>query len=83
MTRRQFLAGSSLALAGALTASTLYLVNKDQSQELVVERVTLPIRGLAPSLEGFTIAQLSDFHLYPFTQPSLINVSFVQLAAKS
>ncbi|MFO7681145.1 MAG: metallophosphoesterase [Chloroflexota bacterium] len=77
MTRRQFLAGSSLALAGVLTASTLYLVNKDQSQELVVERVTLPIRGLAPSLEGFTIAQLSDFHLYPFTQPSLIKEAVV------
>jgi len=72
ISRRQFLMGGSLAVAGALSASTLYLVGQDQSQELVVERVTLPIRGLATSLEGFTIAQLSDFHLYPFTQPSLI-----------
>ncbi len=72
ISRRQFLMGGSLAVAGALSTSTLYLVGQDQSQELVVERVTLPIRGLVPSLEGFTIAQLSDFHLYPFTQPSLI-----------
>ncbi len=54
-TRRQFLAGGSLALAGALSASTAYLVLKDESQELVVERVTLPIKGLTPSLEGFKI----------------------------
>lgn len=72
LTRRQFLASGSLALVGALTASTLYLVGEDESQDLVVERVTLPVEGLAPSLEGFTIAQLSDFHLYPFTQRPLI-----------
>jgi predicted MPP superfamily phosphohydrolase len=75
MTRRQFLMGGSLALVGALTASTLYLVGKDESQELVVERVTLPIKGLASSLEGFTIVQLSDFHLYPFTQKPLVEES--------
>lgn len=33
-----------------------------------MERLTLPIRGLHPALEGFRIVQLSDFHLYPYTQ---------------
>ena len=75
LTRRQFLAGGSLALAGAVTASSAYLVLKDESQELVVEHVTLPIKGLAPSLDGFKIAQLSDFHIYPYTKPPLIEES--------
>jgi predicted MPP superfamily phosphohydrolase len=72
LTRRQFLAGSSLILAGSMAASSYFLVRNDESQDLVVERVTLPIKGLAPSLDGFRIAQLSDFHLYPFTLPPLI-----------
>ena len=75
LTRRQFLAGGSLALAGAVTASSAYLILKDESQELVVEHVTLPIKGLAPSLDGFKIAQLSDFHIYPYTKPPLIEES--------
>jgi predicted MPP superfamily phosphohydrolase len=75
MTRRQFLAGGSLAAAGSLVFSSLYLLRNDQSQDIVVERVTLPIKGLAPSLEGFTIAQLSDFHLVPYTTPELIKES--------
>ena len=75
LTRRQFLAGSSLAVAGAVSASTLYLLHKDEAEALVVEHVTLPIKGLAPALEGFKIAQLSDFHLYPYTQKPLIEKS--------
>ncbi len=75
MTRRQFLAGGSLALAGAVAASSAYLILKDESQELVVEHVTLPIKGLASSLDGFKIVQLSDFHLYPYTKPPLIEES--------
>jgi hypothetical protein len=45
---------------------------EDESQDLIVKRVVLPIKGLMPSLEGFTITQLSDFHLYPFTEKSLV-----------
>jgi len=33
----------------------------------VVDRVQIPIKNLDPALEGFTIAFLSDFHLYPFS----------------
>jgi predicted MPP superfamily phosphohydrolase len=62
-------------LAGAVTASTAYLVLKDESQDLVVEHVLLPIKGLAPSMDGFKIVQLSDFHLYPYTKPPLVEES--------
>ena len=37
-------------------------------EQLAVDRLTLPFRGLHPALEGFRIVQLSDFHLYPYTQ---------------
>jgi predicted MPP superfamily phosphohydrolase len=37
-------------------------------EQLAVDRLTLPLRGLHPALEGFRIVQLSDFHLYPYTQ---------------
>jgi len=69
-TRRQFLAGGSLALAGAVN-----LVLNDKSQDLVVEHVVLPIKGLAPSMDGFKIVQLSDFHLYPYTKKPLVEES--------
>jgi predicted MPP superfamily phosphohydrolase len=50
----------------------VYIYRHDESETIVVERLTLPIRGLKPGLEGFTIAQISDIHLLPFTQPDLV-----------
>jgi predicted MPP superfamily phosphohydrolase len=41
-------------------------------RRLTVEQIRLPIPGLHPALDGFKIVQLSDFHLYPFTQVSFI-----------
>lgn len=38
------------------------------SSQVVVERVTIPIRDLHPAFDGYRVVQLSDFHLYPFTQ---------------
>jgi predicted MPP superfamily phosphohydrolase len=67
--------GGSLAIAGTLAFSTFYLLKNDESQDIVVERVTLPVKGLAPSLEGFTITLLGDFHLYPYTQLNLVKES--------
>lgn len=43
-------------------------VGRNQARRLVVDRVTVPIQGLHPALDGFTIVQLSDIHLRPFTQ---------------
>jgi hypothetical protein len=37
-----------------------------------LERVTIPIAGLPPALEGLRIVQMSDLHLHPYTQIGLI-----------
>jgi predicted MPP superfamily phosphohydrolase len=72
MSRRKFLAGGTLALGGAVAAAAYHVTSHDESDQLVVERVTLPIKGLAPSLEGFRLALLGDFHLRPYTQPDFV-----------
>lgn len=41
--------------------------------QLAVDQITLPIKNLHPALEGFRIAQLSDMHLYPYTQLPFLN----------
>jgi predicted MPP superfamily phosphohydrolase len=63
MSRRRFLGLGALAAAGALfgCGAAVSLVN--QLEKVVVERVSVPVRGLAPALEGTTVAQLSDIHL--------------------
>lgn len=38
----------------------------------MIDRVTIPIENLPAALEGFTIVQLSDIHLYPLTQPETV-----------
>jgi predicted MPP superfamily phosphohydrolase len=47
--------------------ATGYLYANDQAEQLVVERVQIPIKNLKPALEGLRIVQLGDLHLYPFT----------------
>ena len=54
--KRLLVAGSALA---ALVVGYGWLV---ESKRLVVERVTMPIDGLPPHLDGFTLVQLTDFH---------------------
>jgi len=53
-----------------MTSAYLYL--NDESEMVTVEQVTLPIPNLHPALEGFTIAQLSDIHLIPYTKPTFV-----------
>lgn len=43
-----------------------------ETQQLRLERVQIPIRGLPGGLDGLRIAWMSDFHLYPNTQLDLI-----------
>lgn len=52
---------------------------RNEMRWLTVERTLLPISKLPSSLEGFTIVQLTDLHLKPFTQIEHINRA-VQLA---
>jgi uncharacterized protein len=45
---------------------------RNEARQARVISTTVPIRDLHASLEGFRIVQMSDFHLYPYTQPELI-----------
>ena len=72
LTRRQFLKLSGLALASGVVLSSSAVALANQVGELSIERVQLPIPGLPPAFEGFTIAQLTDIHLLPYTRPEFI-----------
>jgi predicted MPP superfamily phosphohydrolase len=71
MTRRHFLRLMT-AMAGLVLSGGTLVALADQSQEPVVEHLTLPIPGLGAGMDGFRLVQLSDFHLYPFTRLDLI-----------
>jgi predicted MPP superfamily phosphohydrolase len=75
--RRQFLALTGLAAAGGVAVAGGYIYANNEADEPVVDRVQIPVKGLNPALEGFTIAVLADFHLYPFTQIELIEKAVV------
>jgi uncharacterized protein len=71
LSRRGFLKVGGITLGSLFTiAGGLYLV--DESQDPVVESISIPIRGLHPALEGFTIVQMADIHLKPYTQANLV-----------
>jgi predicted MPP superfamily phosphohydrolase len=50
-------------------------------EQLAVDRLTLPIGGLHPALDGLRIVHLSDFHLYPYTQLSFLRKAVEQATA--
>jgi predicted MPP superfamily phosphohydrolase len=61
-----------LFAAGGLLAKVGQMEINDETNTPVLERVEIPIKNLKPALEGFTIAQLSDIHLQPYTKPDLV-----------
>ena len=67
MSRRTFLRAALHAFVGSGLASggTYYYSTRIEPQWPQVERVSIPLRGLSSGLEGFTIVQMSDFHLSP------------------
>ncbi len=70
--RRDFLKYLGLVTAGSLIAVSSYLVYQDESQDPVIDVVTVPIDRLPEAFEGFTIAQISDIHLFPYTKPETV-----------
>ena len=58
--------GSSVPLLGCIYASRI------ETEWVQVQRVQIPLRMAGAYLEGFKIALLSDFHLYPTTRIELI-----------
>jgi hypothetical protein len=77
LNRRDFLKVAGLAVGGGLVTATSYLALNDESQDPVIDRIPLPIKKLHSALEGFTILQITDLHLYPLTQPELIEKAVV------
>ena len=75
MNRRDFLRVAGLTFGAGLVTATSYLAINDESQDPVIDRIPLAIRNLHPALEGLTIVQITDVHLYPLTQPELVKKS--------
>jgi uncharacterized protein len=59
LTRRKFLYTGGLTVAGTAILGTAGFVESNRPQ---VTRIEIRLRGLPPDFDGFTIAQLSDFH---------------------
>lgn len=74
LNRRDFLTIAAIGL-GSLATSVLFLHRKNEINDPVIDRIQVPIKGLHPSLDGFRIALMADFHLYPITQLDLIENS--------
>ena len=72
VTRRQFLKYGSAALAAGVVGTTGYLALSNESGEVSVERIPIPLKRLPAVFEGFTIAQISDIHLLPYTRPEFV-----------
>jgi uncharacterized protein len=60
ITRRNFLLTAGVAAAGALALGEDAVIREPNHPELV--RVEIPLARLPDAFDGFTIAQLSDFH---------------------
>jgi uncharacterized protein len=75
LSRRNFLKFGGITLASGLIALSGALQRVDESQDPVIDRVSIPIPGLQSALEGFTIVQMTDIHLRPYTQPELVRQS--------
>lgn len=56
-----------------VAAGTAYFSLKNEADDPVVDQVQIPVKNLPAAIEGFTIAVLADFHLYPFTQLELVD----------
>ena len=72
ITRRDFLKVSGLAAAGGLLGLSSFTKLRNEANDPVIDRVEIPIRGLHPGLEGFTIVQIADIHLHPFTHLDVV-----------
>ena len=64
------------AIGGSTTLVAGYEYGKQvEAKRLEIERVRIPVSNLKAAFQGFKIVQLSDIHLYPYTQ-----LDFVQKA---
>jgi predicted MPP superfamily phosphohydrolase len=62
----------SWSVAATVASISGFLAINNEANQVQVRTVTIPLTGLPASLEGFSILQMSDLHLYPYTQPELV-----------
>jgi predicted MPP superfamily phosphohydrolase len=76
MNRRRFLksAGGLIVGTGVTGVGGFLYGTRLETEWLEVTRVEIPVRGLGSGLDGFRIALLSDFHLYPHTRHEFIKI---------
>lgn len=58
-----------------------YDKRRNQLRKLIIEKTSVPIDKLPPDLVGFSIVQLTDMHLRPFTQVELIERAVIKTNA--
>lgn len=75
--RREFIKSlGGILIGGAFTGIAGYnYATHIETGWLTIESIQIPLKHLHSSLEGLKIVQLSDLHLYPFTQIDLIEKS--------
>ena len=78
LSRRRFVQMMLLAAASMPFAMSAYGAVAARSRK-VVERIVIPIKGLPPPLDGFTIVQLSDIHAGFFMQEAAMR-EYVEIA---
>lgn len=82
MNRRKFIkAAASLIAASSLACIGGYQYGAFiETEAITVEEIQIRVKNLKPGLEGFKIAQLSDIHLYPFTQAKQVRTAAILIA---
>ena len=79
ISRRNFLKITGLALASGVVSGSAAISLTNEAFDPVVVRKQIPIKNLPFALDGFTIVQMTDFHLYPYTTSGLVRKA-VELA---
>ena len=64
--------GYTVVGSGAAAFGTYRYGTGIETEWLQTERVTIPVKHLGSSFDGFKIVHMSDFHLHPHTQVELI-----------
>jgi len=69
--RRRFLKRLGLVGVGAagLAAADAFLI---EPRWIAVERLTVPVHGLAPAFDGFRLVLIADTHCGPWTRPTFV-----------
>lgn len=77
ISRREFLKYAAMTFGAGAASALTYIILNNELHHPMVERITIPIKNLTPSLEGFRIVQISDIHLRP-----IVNINLVRKTVK-